>query len=218
MRIAVVENEPLLRDIMTDLLDATPEMECVGVFATGEAALQTLPFLLPDVVLMDIDLGENVMNGIECIAQVKPRCPATKFLVFTIFEDHQHVFEALAAGALGYILKSASPDRIIAALHDVMQGGSPITPSIARKLVERFSVQTPAQTPEATPKSEADDVALLSKREREIIELIARGHSEREVAETLFISFKTVKTHITNIYQKLHVKTRVDALNKYFGR
>lgn len=213
MRIAIVENEPMLRDIMTDLLDATPEIECVGVFATGEAALQTLPFLLPDVVLMDIDLGANIMTGIECIAQAKPHCPNTKFLVFTIFEDHQHVFDALAAGALGYILKSAAPERIIAALHDVAEGGSPITPSIARKLVERFSVQTPEPIV-----IENECIALLSKREREIIELIARGHSEREVAETLFISFKTVKTHITNIYQKLHVKTRVDALNKCFGR
>jgi two-component system, NarL family, response regulator LiaR len=210
IKIVIVENEVLLREVLADLLHQTVGVDCVGAFASGESALQNLPALQPDIVFMDIDLGAYCMNGIECIAQAKPLCAQTKFLVFTIFEDHQHVFDALAAGALGYILKSSPPDKIIAAIQDVMDGGSPITPSIARKLVERFS------SPLAQASTET--IALLSKREREIIELIAKGHTEREVADALFISFKTVKTHITNIYQKLHVNTRVDALNKYFGR
>ena len=115
IRVAVVENEPLLREIVSALLDESPEVECIATFSSGEAALENLPLLLPDVVLMDIDLGANLMTGIECIAQLKTRSPAIRFMVFTIFEDHKHVFDALAAGALGYILKSAAPNKIIAA-------------------------------------------------------------------------------------------------------
>jgi DNA-binding NarL/FixJ family response regulator len=165
-----------------------------------------------------------MMNGIACIAQTQPLCPDTKFVVFTIFEDNQHVFDALAVGALGYILKSSSPAVIIAALHDVMDGGSPITPSIARKLVTTFALTQQIQHEnENNNNTEGEETApdaptTLTKREREIIELIARGHTEREVADTLFISFKTVKTHITNIYKKLQVNSRVEALNKYFSR
>jgi DNA-binding NarL/FixJ family response regulator len=220
LRIAIVENEPLLREMLHEILTENAEVTCVGAFASGEAALAALPALQPDVVLMDIDLGNGVMNGIECIARSKVLCTSTKFVVFTIFEDNQYVFEAISAGALGYILKSSSPQKIIAALHDVMEGGSPITPTIARKLVDIFAL-APRKEAEIAFKPIANDeqaLAMLTKREHQIIALIARGHTEREVADTLFISFKTVKTHITNIYQKLQVNTRVEALNKYFNR
>jgi two-component system, NarL family, response regulator LiaR len=209
IKVAIVENEPYLAAILAQLLDDCPQTTCVGVCTNSSDALAAIPHWQPDVVLMDIDLGQGI-NGIGCIMRLRPTCPNTRFVVLTIFEDHQHVFDALSAGAMGYILKTDAPHRIIAAIEDVYEGGAPITPSIARRLLERLHISPPTlhtQTPEP----------VLTRREVEVIELIAKGKMEKEVATDLFISFKTVKTHISNIYQKLQVNTRVEALNKYYG-
>ena len=209
IRVALVENEPMLSEAVSQLLHHSAGAICVGVCANGEDALLEIVAWQPDVVLMDIDLGAGI-NGIETIARLYSLCPKTRFLVLTIFEDSQHVFEAIAAGAMGYVLKSASPDYLLTAITDVHEGGSPITPSIARQLLQRFRELPDVGAPTKTE-------AILTKREVEIIELIAKGKMEKEVATELFISFKTVKTHISNIYQKLQVNTRIEALNKYFG-
>ena len=170
--------------------------------------MASLPVFEPDIILMDIDLGVG-MSGIECITFLKPLCPKAQFLILTIFEDYQKVFDALSAGALGYVLKSASQNKILEAILDLYEGGSPMSPSIARQITQRFSVSN---------LQSANNASLLTTREKEVIELIAKGKIEKEVAAALFVSLKTVKTHISNIYEKLQVHTRVEALNKYFER
>jgi DNA-binding NarL/FixJ family response regulator len=191
------------------VINVVEGFECNHTYTNGEEALRFLPQYPPDIVLMDIDLGEGRMTGIECIARLREKCLKTQFMVLTIYEDHQKVFDALSAGALGYVLKSASSEKIIEAIKDLHEGGSPMSPSIARKIALSFNHNTPQTTPQ---------VDILTTREREVIELIAKGRMEKEVATELFISLKTVKTHISNIYTKLQVRTRVEALNKYFGR
>jgi len=210
IRVAIVENEVVFAEAMQMVLNnAGPEIACGHVFSNSKNALQKLPELKPDIVLMDIDLGEGQVNGIDCITRLQPQMPGTLFMVLTIYEDHQKVFDALSAGALGYVLKSAKPEKIIEAVRELHEGGAPMSPSIARQIAGSFS--KPAQMP--TPESE-----LLTIREKEVIQLISKGKLEKEVAAELFISLKTVKSHISNIYGKLHVRTRVEALNKYFGR
>lgn len=208
--IAIVENEAALCHALMLIINAVEGFECVHTYTNGEDALQFLPQYPPDIVLMDIDLGERRMTGIECIARLREYCPKTLFMILTIYEDHQKVFDALSAGALGYVLKSSSSEKIIAAIKDLHEGGAPMSPSIARKIALSFNQHTPLYP--------AAEVETLTAREQEVIELIAKGRMEKEVAAALFISVKTVKTHISNIYTKLQVRTRVEALNKYFGR
>lgn len=210
IQVVIVENEPAFADAMQMLLNnAGPDFTCPQVFLSSEQALKKLPELKPDIVLMDIDLGQGQLNGIDCITRLQPQLPNTLFMVLTVYEDHKKVFDALAAGALGYVLKSARPEKIIEAIRELSEGGAPMSPSIARQIAVSFN--KPAQVP--TPESE-----LLTSREKAVIELISKGKLEKEVAAELFISLKTVKSHISNIYGKLHVRTRVEALNKYFGR
>jgi len=210
IQVAIVENEPAFADAMQMLLNnAGPDFACPEVFLSSEQALKKLPELKPDIVLMDIELGQGQLNGIDCITRLQPQLPSTLFMVLTVYEDHKKVFDALAAGALGYVLKSARPEKIIEAIRELSEGGAPMSPSIARQIAVSFN--KPAQVP--TPESE-----LLTSREKAVIELISKGKLEKEVAAELFISLKTVKSHISNIYGKLHVRTRVEALNKYFGR
>ncbi len=207
--IAIVENEALLCHALRLVINAVDGFSCVQTYSNGEDALVFIPQNPPKIVLMDIDLGERRMTGIECIARLREQCPQSLFMILTIFEDHQKVFDALSAGALGYVLKSSPSEKIIDAIKDLYEGGSPMSPSIARKIAVSFNQNTAHSSPE---------VDILTVREREVIELIAKGRMEKEVSAELFISVKTVKAHITNIYSKLQVRTRVEALNKYFGR
>lgn len=214
LRVAIIENEQIFADALQTTLNARPEQfDCREVFYNCEKALAHFKINAPspEIILLDLDLGEGRMNGIESISHLKQLNPSVLIMVLTVYEDHQKVFDALAAGALGDILKSATPEKIMQAIVELSEGGSPMSPSIARKIAVSFS----SETVWAKNTVVAD---ALSAREREVIELIARGKLEKEVAAELFISLKTVKTHITNIYQKLQVHTRVEALNKYFGR
>jgi DNA-binding NarL/FixJ family response regulator len=206
--VAVVENDTLLCEALKALIDNEPFLSSVGIFKDAETALAALPKINPDVVLMDIDLGENKMNGIECIRQLKASTCTARFMVLTVYEDDNKVFNALSAGALGYVLKSARQQKIVDAIFDIYEGGAPMTPQIALKVVKSFDKIN--QAPVGEP--------LLTTREKEIIGLISKGRLEKEVASELFISIKTVKKHIGNIYEKLEVNTRVEALNKYYGR
>ena len=171
---------------------------------SAESALATLPAAKPEVVLMDINLPG--LNGIECVRQLKPLLPDTQFLMLTVYEDADHIFNALMVGATGYLLKQTPRNELLAALKQVHAGGSPMTSNIARKVVQSFQRHSQA--------ADAADVEL-SPREAEVLELLARGYLYKEIAEALAISLPTVNTYIRRIYEKLHVRSRAQAVAKY---
>jgi DNA-binding NarL/FixJ family response regulator len=178
----------------------------VGAFPTAEDALKTLPQLKPDVVLMDINLPG--MNGVECVRELKRILPDTQIVMLTVYEDTDNIFNALAAGATGYLLKRSTKKEILESIQEVYNGGSPMTAHIARKVVQSFQRPT-QQTPEV------DD---LSPREKEVLEYLANGYIYKEIADKLGISYETVKTYIRRIYEKLHVRTRTEAVARFLKR
>ena len=202
--IAIIEDDEDIREGLKILIQTTEGFECSGAFADAESGLEFLTANPADIVLMDIHLP--VMDGIECIRQLKSVHPEIQFIMCTIFQDDDSVFSALKAGATGYILKTDDPGNIIDAIHELHAGGSPMTPQIARRVLESF--KKPAFN---------DILQLLTKRETEMLGLLAKGFRYKEIADKLFISTATVRTHIYNIYQKLHVQSRTDAINKVFG-
>lgn len=206
MNVAIVEDNDQLRGTLVRVLDRAPDCKCTGNFATAEAALEAMPGLRPDVVLMDINLPG--MNGVECVRQLKQVLPATQVVMLTAYEDTENIFNALAAGATGYLLKRTSMAELLAALREVKAGGSPMTTHIARKVVQSFQ-RTPAA---AQP---ADN---LSQREQEVLDLLAQGLIYKEIAEKLGISYETVHTYIRRIYEKLQVRTRTEAVAKFLRR
>ncbi len=207
MKVALVEDNDAYRQTLARLLSRAPDCQCVGQFATAEAALAELPALRPDVVLMDINLPG--MNGVECVRRLKQQLPATQVVMLTAYEDTDNIFNALAAGATGYLLKRTSGAEVLAALREVMAGGSPMTAHIARKVVQSF------QRPPAAP---ADPAANLSPREQEVLDLLAQGLIYKEIADRLGVSYETVHTYIRRIYEKLQVRTRTEAVAKFLRR
>jgi len=204
--ICIVEDNQDLREAMGLMLQFTGNYQLLASFENAEKAIEKLPELKPQAVLMDINLpGES---GIACVAKMKRHIPQTQFLMCTSYEDDDTIFKSLQAGASGYILKTEGPAKILSALNDLFDGGSPMSSSIARKVVSSFS------------KMEANHQIIeeLTAREKEILELIATGQMNKEVADTLSISLGTVKKHVQNIYEKLHVNTRVEAVNMYLNR
>lgn len=202
--IAIIEDEKVARETLKTLIQTTEGFECAGAFADAETGLEFLTENPADIVLMDIHLP--VMDGIECVRRLKSVHPEMQFIMCTIFQDDESVFNALKAGATGYMLKNEDPDKIIDAINELHAGGSPMTPQIARRVLESFN--RPAVN---------DDLQLLTKRETEMLGLLSKGLRYKEIADKLFISPTTVRTHIYNIYQKLHVQSRTDAINKVFG-
>ena len=199
--VAVVEDNSGLRRTLTRLISHAPGLRCVGAWPDGESALAEMPALKPDVVLMDINLPG--VSGIECTARFKQICPETQVIMVTVYQDADNIFRALQAGACGYLLKRASSVEILDAILEAHRGGAPMTSQIARKVVEAFR------------KPAAAGVKLeLSPREREVLELIAKGFVNKEVAAQLNIAYETVKGHTKNIYEKLHVHSRSEALMK----
>ena len=201
--ISIVEDDAPARGMLADWIQHVPGFRCAGAHGSAEAALATLPAEKPSVVLMDINLPG--ISGIECVRRLKPLLPDTQFVMLTVYDDADHIFNALAAGASGYLLKRMSRAELLAALKDVQAGGSPMSSNIARKVVQSF------QRPDSQP-SEGED---LSPREREVLELLARGYLYKEIAESLHISGPTVNTYIRRIYEKLHVRSRSQAVAKY---
>ncbi len=197
--VAIIEDEQLYREHLRTIVTSTEGLECVGVYHNAEYALEELPELQPRIVLMDIGLPS--MTGNECAEALKKLIPSLHILMFTVFEDPDRIFEALQAGAGGYLLKSATKPRIVEAIFDLANGGSPLTPQVARKLVDVFR-------PDPL-------LANLTSRETEILGLLAQGLQYKHIAEQLCISVKTVGRHIFNIYEKLHVNTNVEAVRKY---
>jgi DNA-binding NarL/FixJ family response regulator len=208
IRVALVEDDRPVREGLESLVRGAEGFEFVGAFSSAEEALARLPELAADIVLMDIRLPG--MSGIECIAQLKSRLSRIQIMMLTVFEDHDRIFQSLAAGASGYLLKQTPQEKLLEAIRELSQGGSPMSAQIARRVVETF------QNP---PSSQDEEMAArLSPRETEIIRLLAKGFLYKEIADQLRLSVETVRTHIHNIYEKLHVRTRTEAVMKMFGR
>lgn len=190
--------------MLTRTVEKASSLRFVESFSNGEEALEKLPGLRPDVVIMDIQLPG--MSGVECTAQLKARAPEIQVLVFTVFGDSDLVFKALEAGASGYLLKRTPRQEIVESVKDVWFGGAPMSGEIARKVVDSF--RKPAKTKNA-------DLEELTPREEEVLALLAKGYITKEIADQLGISFDTVRFHLKHIYQKLHVRSRSEALIKY---
>ena len=205
--IAIVEDLDVVRNGLKDFISLSTDFLVVGTFKTGEEALQKLPEIIPDIVIMDINLPG--MNGIECIRQVKDKSPSTQFMMFTVYENDDKVFEALKAGASGYLLKNTGLLQIAESVKELHEGGSPMSANIARKMVNLVRGDSDRKTP---------FLDLLSPREKEILQLLAKGLLYKEIAEQLNITTGTVRIHIHKIYEKLHVQNRTEAINKAFGK
>jgi DNA-binding NarL/FixJ family response regulator len=204
--LAIVEDLDEVREGLSGFISLNPEFRVLDCFKTAEEALYDLPRLKPDIVIMDINLPG--MNGIECIRQVRGRTPKTQFMMFTVYENDEKVFEALKAGASGYLLKSTGLIQMIESLKELHTGGSPMSANIARKLVTVFLQQNANRV----------EVDNLSPRESEILQFLSKGLLYKEIALELGISISTVRQHIHKIYEKLHVQNRTEALNKAFGK
>jgi DNA-binding NarL/FixJ family response regulator len=203
IKVSIVEDDPKAREILVDWINRAEGFKCVSNHGSGEDALEHIPAHQPQVVLMDINLPG--MNGPECVRRLKPNLPETQFVMLTVYEDSDHIFQALQAGASGYLLKQTQRSELMAALRDVNAGGSPMTANIARKVVKAFHQL-------AAPEKLAVD---LSARESEVLQLLAQGYLYKEIADTLGISLPTVNTYIRRIYEKLHVRSRAQAVARY---
>lgn len=208
--VAIVDDNNDLRKMLEEIISMADGYRCIGAMASADEAMRLIPVLKPDVVLMDINLG-TVESGIDCVRELKPRIPATNFMMCTVYEEDEKIFEALSAGASGYILKKTTPQKMLEAITELYHGGAPMSSQIARKVVAAFSNKT------EMIKSE-NDLHGLSNREKEILEHLSKGMMYKEIAAALFISPETVRKHVYHIYEKLHVTNRVEAVNKYYGR
>lgn len=204
IRVAIVDDDNGVRANLARAVDRFGCCKCVGQFASAEDAIRDLPASQPEVVLMDINMPG--LNGIECVRQLKQAHPQIEFIMLTVYEDTESVLHALAAGASGYLLKQATREELLEAIQQVHAGGSPMTSHIARKVVQSFRL-TPA------PES---DAAKLSPREQQVLEQLAKGYLYKEIADSLNISYDTVHNHIRHIYEKLRVRSRAQAVAKYF--
>jgi DNA-binding NarL/FixJ family response regulator len=206
IRVSIVEDDTRIRKGLVALIDGSEGFSCASVHFSAEDALREIPHVFPHVVLMDINLPN--MDGVECVAQLKVKLPDIQVIMLTVFEDADMIFSALAAGASGYLLKRTPSDQILSAIKDVHNGGSPMTSQIARKVVQSFK----------KPFSKKPDTPSLTPREEEILKALSGGSRDKEIAETLFISIDTVHSHLRKIYDKLHVRSRTEAVLKYLNK
>ena len=204
--IGIVEDDTRARKMFINWINSAPEFQVVCDFGSAESALARLVSFAPEIVLMDINLPN--MNGVECVRRLKPFVPKTQFVMLTVYEDDDHIYNALQAGATGYLLKESSRPQLIAALQEVHRGGSPMASNIARKVCQLFQLKTPKDT------SATDE---LSTREREVLVLLARGFLYKEIADELKIAVPTVNSYIRRVYEKMHVRSRSQAVAKYSG-
>jgi len=202
-KIAIVEDNKTIRESLAEFVQADPQCSCVCTCSTGEEALRILPKHQPDIVLMDIQLPR--ISGIECTAQLKQLLPAVQIIMVTVYEDTDRIFKALRVGACGYILKRCAPDDLIAAIRELRAGGVPMSREIARKVIASFQ----------EPHTAATEMEDLSPREREILELLAEGFSNKEIAVRIGVSDGTVRWHLRHVYDKLHVRSRTEAALKF---
>jgi DNA-binding NarL/FixJ family response regulator len=214
--VCIVDDNKDIRSALEQIILMAEGYTLIGSFSDAEEALQKIPLVKPNIVLMDINLGDGE-NGIDCVRQLKPLNPEILFMMCTIYEEDEKIFEALKAGANGYILKKTAPGKLLDALRELYEGGAPMSSQIARKVVNAFQVrEITADTGAAS--AAAKTISILSNRENEILELLAQGMLYKEIAARLFISQETVRKHVYHIYEKLHVNNRVEAINKFYGR
>jgi DNA-binding NarL/FixJ family response regulator len=204
--VSIVEDQEQLRNTLSRVINRADGFECVSTYGSAEEALEDLPKKMPNVVLMDINLPG--INGVECARKLKQAAPGIQIIMLTVYEDTDNIFNALAAGASGYLLKRTSTPELLESIREVQRGGSPMTAHIARMVVSSF--QKPAATPDGT-----ED---LSPREREVLDCLSQGFLYKEIAEKLGISYETVHTYIRRIYEKLQVRTRTEAVAKFLRR
>jgi DNA-binding NarL/FixJ family response regulator len=203
--VSIVEDNEGVRADLVKLIDGAPGFRCVSQHPSAESALREIPKVYPEVVLMDINLPG--LNGVECVRRLKQLIPEAQIVMLTVYNETEHIFDALTAGASGYLLKQTRPDDLLAAIRDVYEGGSPINSHIARKIVQSFQ-----KVPTA-----GDQTAVLSPRESEVLALLAKGYLYKEISEKIGVSFATVRTHVRHIYEKLHVRSRTEAVAKHLG-
>jgi DNA-binding NarL/FixJ family response regulator len=203
--VSIVDDEKELRQSIATFVNGSQGFKCVSTYGSAEAALKGLPEDKPEVVLMDINLGG--MSGIECVEQLKEAVPAMLVLMLTVYEDTDQIFKALAAGASGYLLKRSSPTKLLQAIREVHTGGSPMTSSIARKVVASFQKSKPT----------AEKQTHLSPREEMVLNCLAKGYTYKQIADELDISIDTIRTYLRRIYEKLHVQSRTEAVAKYLS-
>jgi len=204
--ISIVEDQRALRESLAEWLGNAPGIRCVGAYATAEEALRDLPAQKPDVVLMDINLPG--MNGIQCVARLKERLPKTQVVMLTTYDQGDLIFDSLRAGANGYLLKNMPREELVAAMEQVHAGGAPMSLQIARKVIDHFH---------RAPRN-ASELEQLTNRERDILRLLAKGYLYKEIAAELGISMSTVRTHVSAVYEKLHVQSRTEAAMKLVGQ
>ena len=204
--VSIVEDSDKLRETLVRVLNRADGFSCVSHYANAEDALKDLPNAKPDVVLMDINLPG--MNGVECVRQLKKITPEIQVMMLTAYEDTENIFNALAAGAGGYMLKRTAGKELLEAIQEVKRGGSPMTTHIARKVVQSFQRSAAAEA----------QTESLSEREQQVLDLLSRGLIYKEIAEKLGISYETVHTYIRRIYEKLQVRTRTEAVAKFLRR
>ena len=206
INVAIVEDDEEIRANLTHRIGETSAFSMVHSYADAESALADLPRRKPDVVLMDINLPG--MDGVECVRQMKSKIPDTQFIMLTVYEDNNRLFKSLVAGASGYLLKRTSPTKLAAAIREAHKGGSPMTPQIARRVVQHFQNA-------AKPDAESE---RLTPREQDVLNQLAKGFRYKEIVENLKISAGTLNSYIRNIYEKLHVHSRTEAVVKFLNR
>ncbi len=203
IRVAIVDDDEGIRASLATLIRRSPALSMTGDYPDGETALKEIPKRPPDVVLMDINLPG--INGMECVRQLKSALPQVQFLMLTVYEDSDSLFNSLKAGASGYLLKRTASARLLEAIHDVHAGGSPMTPQLARRVVQFF----------AKPAGDVSPVSRLAPGEKEFLDLLAKGYAYKEIADRMTISIDTVRSYVRTVYEKLHVHSRTEAVVKY---
>jgi DNA-binding NarL/FixJ family response regulator len=204
--VSIVEDDSEVRTSLAKLINGSPGYRCVSQHASGENALQEIPKIKPEVTLMDINLPG--INGVECVRRLKPLLPAMQIIMLTVYQNTENIFNALAVGATGYLLKQTPPAELLTAIQNVHAGGSPMSSHIARKIVQSFQQPSPASPGEQS----------LSPREVQVLNLLTKGYLYKEIAETMQVTYATVHTHIRHIYEKLHVRSRTEAVAKHLGQ
>jgi DNA-binding NarL/FixJ family response regulator len=203
IRVAIVEDDEQVRENLAALIGGTEGFECVGTYSTGELIRETLPRRRPDVVLMDINLPG--ISGVECVRQLKSIAPEVNIVMLTVYDDSERIFQALQMGASGYLLKRSPSAEIVLAIEEVHRGGAPMSSYIARKVVQSFQRHSPSDKPTEN----------LTKRETDVLGYVARGYTNKEIAEALGLSTETVHGYLKTIYTKLHVRSRTEAAMKF---
>jgi len=204
--VSIVEDDAEVRGTLARLIDSSPGFRCVSQHGSAENALLEIPRIGPDVTLMDINLPG--LNGVECVRRLKPLTVKTQVIMLTVYQNTENIFNALAAGATGYMLKQTPPTELLAAIRNVHEGGSPMNSHIARKIVQSFQQSAPS----------SPDYQNLSPRESQVLDLLAKGFLYKEIADSMKLTYATVHTHIRHIYEKLHVRSRTEAVAKHLAQ